>query len=271
MKKIITIIMVVTAFCLNADAGPTISGGSSASINDSGTGTSDILSAAKIYEQLALKQATLSGSVDITVKSVTIAKSSGVAGNMCVYEANGTDTNMVCFRGPASRSSDLYLQFADADPAANQFLLYPAPTAGVSTGVWTTYGQFGTLDVLTTGTISGKIPTVVNSDTASYNVSLAQVRACTFFLTTNTATTTYTLPAAEAGACACFKMGQGNAQVLRIDTDGTDYIVMSTGARTSAAGDYYGASSSATNQICVAAFDTTDWYVTSTVGTWTEE
>jgi len=123
----------------------------------------------------------------------------------------------------------------------------------------------------TTGTLSGKVAIVVNSDTAAYSVTTAQARANTLFLTTNAATTTYTLPAAEGGMLACFKMGQGNDQILRIDTDGTDYIVKSTGVRTSAAGDYYGATASATNRICVAAYDTTDWYVESEVGTWAEE
>ena len=126
-------------------------------------------------------------------------------------------------------------------------------------------------NVTTTGVLAGKMATVVNSDTASYNVTTAQARAGTLFLTTNTATTTYTLPAAEAGMTACFSMGQGNSQVLRIDTDGTDYIVKSTRARTGTAGDYYGATASATNKVCVAAYDATDWYVESEVGTWTEE
>jgi hypothetical protein len=163
MKKTITIILILTAFCLNAYAGPWVSGSSSASIDDSaGNGDTAVTwSADKIYDQLALKQSTLSGSVDITVKSVTIAKQSGVAGNMCVYEANGTETSMVCFRGPASRSSDLYLQFPDGDPVANQILLYPAPTAGVSTGAWTTYGQFGSLPVNTSSYVTGLMPSIV--------------------------------------------------------------------------------------------------------------
>ena len=126
-------------------------------------------------------------------------------------------------------------------------------------------------NVSTTGTLSGKMATVVNSDTASYNVTTAQARAGNLFLTTNTATTTYNLPAAEAGMTACFSMGQGNSQILRIDTDGTDYIVKSTRTRTGTAGDYYGATASATNKVCVAAYDATDWYVESEVGTWTEE
>lgn len=143
------------------------------------------------------------------------------------------------------------------------------------TGGKTTQASGVTIDdsdnLTTTGTLNGKTAIVVNSDTASYSVTQAQARANTLFLTTNTATTTYTLPAAEAGMIVCFKMGQGNSQILRIDTDGTDYIVKSTWTRTSAAGDYYGATASATNRICVAAYNTTDWYVESEVGTWTEE
>jgi hypothetical protein len=131
--------------------------------------------------------------------------------------------------------------------------------------------SFSALNIVTTGTISGKIPVVVNSGTTEYAVTQAQVQAGTFFITTVAGATTYTLPGAEAGAWVCFKMGQGNAQTLTLDTDGTDYIVMTTGARTSAAGDYYAATSSASNQICVVAFDATDWYATSAVGTWAEQ
>lgn len=125
-------------------------------------------------------------------------------------------------------------------------------------------------NLTTAGTLGGKIPSAINSATASYNVSVAQARASTLFLTTNTATTTYNLPAAEAGMSACFRMGQGNSQVLIIDTDGTDFIVMPTGARNTA-GKYLGATASATNKICVAAYNDTDWYVESTIGTWTVE
>lgn len=143
------------------------------------------------------------------------------------------------------------------------------------TGGKTTQSSGVTIDdndnVSTTGTLSGKMATVVNSDTASYNVTTAQAQAGTLFLTTNTATTTYNLPAAEAGMTACFSMGRGNSQVLRIDTDGTDFIVKSNRARTGTAGDYYGATASATNKVCVAAYDATDWYIESEVGTWTEE
>lgn len=111
----------------------------------------------------------------------------------------------------------------------------------------------------------------VNSDAAAVSVSADDAAAGVTWLTTNAATTTYTLPPAAAGMKACFLMGSGNAQILRGDTDGTDFIVLSTGARTSAAGDYIGATSSAGNRICLQAFNDTDWYVTYTNGTWAEE
>ena len=128
-----------------------------------------------------------------------------------------------------------------------------------------------TAAITTTGVISGKMPTVINSDDATYEISAAQASAGTFFLATNAAGNTFTLPSAAAGMVVCVKNGQAVSQTLTIDTDGTDYIVLPTGARTSAAGDYYAATASASNQICLVAFDTTDWYVTSTVGTWAEE
>ena len=56
-----------------------------------------------------------------------------------------------------------------------------------------------------------------------------------------------------------------------VPINGTDYLVNPDGTRTSAAGDYYGCTSSNENQICAVTFDATDWYVTSEVGTCAEE
>jgi hypothetical protein len=159
-----------------------------------------------------------------------------------------------------ANSEDLYIEPGNASNSA---------VIGTNTGV--TSLSFSAINLVTTGTISGLLPTVVDNTATSLSITQAQARAGTFFLNTYAGTKTFVLPAAEAGMAVCIKNGQGVAQVLRVDTDGTDYIVMSTGARTSAAGDYYGATASASNQICLACFDATDWYVTSTVGTWTEE
>lgn len=183
--------------------------------------------------------------------------------------------------GTDKEASQLAAQYIDgADGAENSTLDLNVMQGGTRTSYVQVDGKNQRVNVVkpltitsmvASGTISGLLPTVTNSDTASYNVTAAQMSAGTFFITTNAATTTYNLPSAVNGYVACFRMGQGNAQVLRIDTDGTDYIVMSTGARTSVAGDYYGATSSASNQVCVVAFDATDYYVTSEIGTWTEE
>jgi hypothetical protein len=75
-------------------------------------------------------------------KGITISKTEGVPTTITLYEANSTDTNGVKYQGPASRDDDLILKEPDTDPAANQFKLFPAPTAGVSTYAWTTYGDF---------------------------------------------------------------------------------------------------------------------------------
>lgn len=117
----------------------------------------------------------------------------------------------------------------------------------------------------------GSLKTVVENTATTYNVTAEEARQGTFFLNTNAGTKTFVLPAVEAGMVVCARNSQGNAQILRIDTDGSDYIVMSTGARTASAGNYYGATSDDKNQVCVVGFDTTDWYVTSEVGTWTSE
>jgi len=116
-----------------------------------------------------------------------------------------------------------------------------------------------------------QIQTVVDSGSGDYSISDAQARAGTYFINTYAGTKTFILPAAAANRAVCVRNGQGNARELRIDTDGTDYIVKLTGARTSAAGDYYACTADAKNSICVVAFDATDWYVVSEAGTCAEQ
>ncbi len=158
--------------------------------------------------------------------------------------------------------SDLYLADGGVIYYQNDQSVYLTPSASTLTLT----GNF-----VASGTISGQMPIVVDGAASPYNISVAQAKAGTFFLNTLAGTKVYNLPAAEAGMAVCVKNGQGVAQILQVDTDGTDYIVKSTGARTSLAGDYYGATADAKNQICLVCFDATDWYVTSEVGTWTEE
>lgn len=91
------------------------------------------------------------------------------------------------------------------------------------------------------------------------------------FFNTAASTRTFTLPSAVAGMSVCVKNAQGVAQSILLDASAGDYIVMSTGARTTAAAEYYGSTASAANMVCVVAYDATDWHVIQQVGTWTEE
>jgi hypothetical protein len=65
---------------------------------------------------------------DTTAKSITVTKSSGVAGLMSVYEANSTDTSYIGFMGPASISESYSFQFSSTQPAAGQVMAFAAPT-----------------------------------------------------------------------------------------------------------------------------------------------
>lgn len=142
-------------------------------------------------------------------------------------------------------------------------------SAGCNAGLCQVYAIYAL--ILGTGTEIAYNYLHNNWGNSTYSISTAQAQGGIYILNTYAGAKTYTLPSAAAGMAVCVKNGQGVAQILRIDTDGTDYIVMSTGARTSAAGDYYGATANAKNQICVVTFDTTDWYVIGEVGTWSEE
>jgi hypothetical protein len=65
---------------------------------------------------------------DTTAKSITVTKSSGVAGLMSVYEANSTDTSYIGFMGPASISESYSFQFSNNQPSAGQVMAFAAPT-----------------------------------------------------------------------------------------------------------------------------------------------
>lgn len=135
------------------------------------------------------------------------------------------------------------------------------------------FGSGSGLTMITTGAIpfTGAIRVVGKS--TDYTIGTDDVDEVygSLFINTGSSTRTFTLPGAAAGMSVCVRNGQGVAQILRLAAASGDYIVKSAGARTSAAGEYYGATADAKNQLCVVAYDATDWYVTSEVGTWTEE
>jgi hypothetical protein len=116
-----------------------------------------------------------------------------------------------------------------------------------------------------------KMQTSVYSADGTLNVTIAQATFGTFFVNTYAGTQVMTLPAAAAGMAVCLRNGQNNSRILQVHSDATDYLVLpATGLRNTAA-NHFAATASPMNQICLIAVDTTDWYITSTVGTWTAE
>lgn len=69
---------------------------------------------------------------DVGAKSVTIAKSAGIAGDLALYEANSLDVDAAGFKGPASLSANTSYrgQFPNAKPtSANMVLAWDGSTA----------------------------------------------------------------------------------------------------------------------------------------------
>ena len=86
-----------------------------------------------------------------------------------LLEGSAGGTNFRRTSVPDALTADLNLQHPDALPAANQFQLFPEPTAGVSAYTWTTYGAFSALPISTTGTISGGTLTPVIGDADDFD------------------------------------------------------------------------------------------------------
>ncbi len=186
---------------------------------------------------------------DVAAKSFTTTKASGVAGSALFYEANSTDTNGTGWKGPASRASDLYLQFPDADPTANQFLLFPAPTAGTATAAWKTYGSFdngatgaGFIDLFEdsdNGTASTRIIGLADQGaggTLTVGVTFTDTKWCSYAAATGF-TCNEDAPAGSGditavGSCAtgsCASIGNGSTgggyvDFLEDTDNGTNYV-----------------------------------------------
>jgi len=76
-----------------------------------------------------------------TGTSFTAAKSDGVGGAMGVYEVNSTDTSQTGWKGAASIADDQWFQFSNDDPAADQVMVFGAPSTNVSAITWKYHGQ----------------------------------------------------------------------------------------------------------------------------------
>ncbi len=145
-------------------------------------------------------------------------------------------------------------------------------TLTASSNKWKLSSSTG-VTMISTGSIPFTGAINVKAKSAGYTVGTddADEAYGTLFISTASSTITFTLPSAAAGMNMCFKNTQGNAQSIRIDAASGDYIVKSDGNRTSASGEYYGCTASASCMVCVVAYDDTDWHVVSERGTWAEE
>ena len=197
---------------------------------------------------------------DTTVKSITITQgTSGAIGTM--FEGSGGGTNFRAVSVPDALTADVNLQHANALPAANQFQLYPAPTTGVSQYTWTTYGEFGALNLVTTGSMSAGIPSVADAD--AHAVTGAEAYG---YMGWATGTGTWTLPAAVAGMNLCIY--STIAAAIVINPDDSDVIYLNGTALS--AGDSITSASGAGDFICLIARDGTNWHTLGRSGTWTD-
>jgi hypothetical protein len=228
-------------------------------------------------------KATFSGGIEAT--SFTVPKVSGTASRSLLYESNSTDTNGTGWEGPASVGSDLYLKHSNSDPAANQLMLFPAPTAGVSTYAWTTYGQFSSLPVDTNSTITGyaKVVEVTGDCTIGSNCDSTSVLVAKGGLIFATAAANVTLPEIVAsspsatqvtiGAYICL-MSRDQNEVLTVHPNAADSFTPKDHAKQTAGNhmiETVSASTGAGNMICFLAAEADNWMQMGTVGTWDHE
>lgn len=145
-------------------------------------------------------------------------------------------------------------------------------TLTASSNKWKLSSSTG-VTMISTGSIpfTGAINVKAKSSDYTVGTDDADEAYGTMFVNTGASTRTFTLPSAAAGMNMCFKNTQGNAKSIRIDAGTGDYIVKSDGNRTSASGEYYGCTASASCMVCVVAYDDTDWHVMAERGTWAEE
>lgn len=120
-----------------------------------------------------------------------------------------------------------------------------------------------TQDVITTGTIDGKILVTVSSSSPVTVSGSSGV-----YINGSDSVKTFNLPAAANGLGYCF-MNMLYAQAITIHPASGDYIVLA--GENNDADDVVGGAPAATDKICVLGVDTTYWLVTASTGTWAND
>jgi hypothetical protein len=119
---------------------------------------------------------------DVTAKSITMAKVSGTAGDMGLYEANSTDTDTAGFRGPTSLTGNTSFrgQFPTARPTSgtkNALIWTGSSGSGDGTPATPYIHAMSFVDLDTTylalagGTLTGKLIAATNGTAAGLNLT----------------------------------------------------------------------------------------------------
>ena len=133
------------------------------------------------------------------------------------------------------------------------------------------------LDITNAGAISGATSiTASGIITGLVNTATDVTTVTNFngtFAISDAAKIAFTLPTAAAGYSICLYQGKGRTDALSVTAASGDYIVYNGVAGTVEAGgaeSEFHSAGAATDRICLISMNADDWYVSSSVGTWTE-
>lgn len=127
--------------------------------------------------------------------------------------------------------------------------------------------SLGTLNMVTTGTISGKVPMITKSDDYTLGSDSAQ-EAYGYMVWISGDSKIVTLPAVAAGMSVCVYSTDATAKV--VDPNGNDGIKNGTAAR-NADGHKITSGGTAGDFVCLVADSADGWTVLGKSGTWTDE
>jgi hypothetical protein len=178
--------------------------------------------------------------VNVYGKSFIGIKLTGIAGTETLWSDYLLEEFGVAWKGPhatSARGATLYLQLPNPDPAINQFMLFPAPTTGTSTAVWTTYGTFGSAtgpvggSAIFYGATSGTI-TLTPTATAGTTVLTLPATTGTLAKLENKITDLAAITSAELYGKVSDETGSGSGSPLLVFNQGPTLVAPALGAAT---------------------------------------
>jgi hypothetical protein len=235
---------------------------------------------------------------DITGNSFTAAKTSGVAGQNCVYTSSTTDLFGICEEGPDDhRTANLLMKWPDGSPAGS-FRLYGTPSSNRSTTSWVTPGTGVATAMAATPNATGGLVTFsgnIGAATATSLMATGRVDGTVGMTITTDATTIsstsnkaayyinngdsaakgiYTLPAAAAGLQYCIALysehATGATAVMKFQTSASGQYIALDGVRT-ASGGLIKSTGAAGDAACVVGISATEWIAYHSSGTWSKD